>query len=152
MNALNRLLVQKKAPTRRKKEMSPELEAGLRLLLAAVLGGCIGFQREKAGKPAGLRTHMLLCMGSALFSVVSISVRRNVDPARVAAGVVTGIGFIGAGVIFRGMRGDRSWASPPQPVSGLRRHRYHCRVGLYIIAVATALVTVLVLMIPRAKG
>ncbi len=134
--------------------MSPELEAGLRLLLAAVLGGCIGFQREKAGKPAGLRTHMLICMGSALFSVVSIfGFAGNVDPARVAAGVVTGIGFIGAGVIFRGMRGDKVmgittaasiWVTAAIGITA--------GVGLYIIAVATALVTVLVLMIPRAKG
>ncbi|MFA7247944.1 MAG: MgtC/SapB family protein, partial [Dehalococcoidia bacterium] len=82
--------------------MSPELEAGLRLLLSAVLGGGIGFQRERAGKPAGLRTHVLICLGSALFTVVSVlGFTGNVDPARIAAGVVTGIGFIGAGVIFR---------------------------------------------------
>jgi putative Mg2+ transporter-C (MgtC) family protein len=134
--------------------MSPELEAGLRLLLAAVLGGAIGFQRERAGKPAGLRTHVLICLGSALFTVVSVlGFTGNVDPSRIAAGVVTGIGFIGAGVIFRGMRGDKVmgittaasiWVTAAIGIAA--------GVGLYIIAVATALVTVLVLMIPRAKG
>ncbi|MFA5078210.1 MAG: MgtC/SapB family protein [Dehalococcoidia bacterium] len=134
--------------------MSPELEAGLRLLLAAALGGAIGFQRERAGKPAGLRTHMLICLGSALFTVVSVlGFTGNVDPARIAAGVVTGIGFIGAGVIFRGMRGDKVmgittaasiWVTAAIGIAA--------GVGLYIIAVATALITVLVLMIPRAKG
>ncbi len=52
--------------------MSPELTMALRLLLAAVLGGAIGFQREMAGKPAGLRTHMLISLGAALFTMVSV--------------------------------------------------------------------------------
>jgi putative Mg2+ transporter-C (MgtC) family protein len=134
--------------------MNPELEAGLRLLLAAVLGAGIGFQRERAGKPAGLRTHVLICLGSALFTVVSVlGFTGSVDPSRIAAGVVTGIGFIGAGVIFRGMRGDKVmgittaasiWVTAAIGIAA--------GVGLYIIAVATAVITVLVLMIPRAKG
>ncbi len=134
--------------------MSPELEAGLRLLLAAVLGGGIGFQRERASKLAGLRTHILICLGSALFTVVSIlGFTGNVDPARIAAGVVTGIGFIGAGVIFRGMRGDKVmgittaasiWVTAAIGIAA--------GAGLYIIATATAIVTILVLMIPRVKG
>jgi len=134
--------------------MSPELEAGLRLLLAAVLGGVIGFQREMSHKPAGLRTHILICMGSTLFTVVSVlGFTGNVDPSRIAAGVVTGIGFIGAGVIFRGMRGDKVmgittaasiWVTAAVGIAA--------GAGLYIIAVATTIITVLVLMIPRAKG
>ena len=134
--------------------MSPEIEAGLRLLLAAFLGGIIGFQREKANKPAGLRTHILICLGSALFTVVSVlGFTGNVDPSRIAAGVVTGIGFIGAGVIFRGMRGDKVmgittaasiWVTAAIGIAA--------GAGLYIIASATALVTVLVLMLPRVKG
>ena len=134
--------------------MSPEIEAGLRLLLAAVLGGVIGFQRERANKPAGLRTHILICMGSALFTVVSVlGFTGNVDPSRIAAGVVTGIGFIGAGVIFRGMRGDKVmgittaasiWITAAIGIAA--------GAGLYIIAAAAALVTVLVLLTPRAKG
>jgi len=134
--------------------MSPEIEAGLRILLAAVLGGIIGFQRERANKPAGLRTHVLISMGSALFTVVSIlGFTGSVDPSRVAAGVVTGIGFIGAGVIFRGMRGDKVmgittaasiWVTAAIGIAA--------GAGLYIIASSVALVTLLVLMIPRAKG
>ena len=134
--------------------MSPELEAGLRLLLAAVLGGAIGFQREMSKKPAGLRTHILICMGSALFTVVSVlGFSGNVDPTRIAAGVVTGIGFIGAGVIFRGMRGDKVmgittaasiWVTAAVGIAA--------GAGLYIIATAAAVFTLLVLMIPRVKG
>ncbi len=70
----------------------------IKLCLAAVLGMIIGFEREMQHKPAGLRTHALVCMGAALFSVVSLSFAG--DSARVAAGIVTGIGFLGAGAIF----------------------------------------------------
>jgi len=76
-----------------------------RVLLAFVLGGVVGFERERVQRPAGLRTHMLVSAGSACFTVASIygfgelgTVR---DPARLAAQIVTGIGFLGAGAIFR---------------------------------------------------
>ncbi|MCW3998708.1 MAG: MgtC/SapB family protein [Candidatus Bathyarchaeota archaeon] len=68
------------------------------LLLAILLGGIVGFEREAIHKPAGLRTHMLVCLGACLFTVVSLGF--SMDPARVAAGIVAGIGFIGAGTIW----------------------------------------------------
>jgi len=58
----------------------------------------VGFEREKAHKPAGLRTHILVCLGSCLFTIISLEF--IVDPARIAAGIVAGIGFIGAGAII----------------------------------------------------
>jgi len=73
-------------------------------VLALIFGGLIGFQREKAERPAGLRTHALVCLGSTVFTLISylgFSSLYDVDPSRIAAGIVTGIGFIGAGVIFR---------------------------------------------------
>ncbi|MBI2108764.1 MAG: MgtC/SapB family protein [Parcubacteria group bacterium] len=79
------------------------------LLVAAVLGGILGLERERAHKTAGLRTYALVSMGSALFVAVSVIISSqfvgvtNFDPLRVAAQIVTGIGFLGAGVIiFRG--------------------------------------------------
>ncbi len=72
----------------------------LKLLIAAGLGALLGFERERTKKPAGLRTHMLVALGSALFTIISIDFFPN-DPARIAAGIVTGIGFLGAGTIFR---------------------------------------------------
>ncbi len=72
-----------------------------KLLLAAFLGGIIGLERELRGKPAGLRTNMLIAMGSTLFTTISMQMAVNADPTRIAAQVVTGIGFIGAGVILR---------------------------------------------------
>lgn len=76
-------------------------EALVRLAVAAFLSGLIGFEREVAQKAAGLRTHMLVGLGSALFSLLSMEAFPGSDPARVAAQVVTGIGFLGAGAIFR---------------------------------------------------
>lgn len=79
--------------------MSLILEMSLKLLIALLLGALVGLEREWRKKPAGLRTHMLVSMGSCLFTLVSIT-SFNMDPARVAAGIVTGIGFIGAGSIM----------------------------------------------------
>jgi putative Mg2+ transporter-C (MgtC) family protein len=82
----------------------------VRLVVAAALGGLIGLERELDEKAAGLRTHMLVSMGSALFTLVSAYGFRefvtngrvvSFDPSRIAAQIVTGIGFLGAGVIFR---------------------------------------------------
>lgn len=73
----------------------------LQLLLACVLGGIIGWEREQHRRPAGLRTHMLICMGAALMTILSKSVSGNADPGRIAAQIVSGVGFIGAGTILR---------------------------------------------------
>lgn len=78
-----------------------------RLVLSAVLSGIVGFEREFHGRAAGFRTHILLCVGSTLIMLTSIHIfdvysgRVPIDPARLAAGVVTGIGFLGAGTIMR---------------------------------------------------
>jgi putative Mg2+ transporter-C (MgtC) family protein len=92
----------------------PELsfaEVVLRIVMAAVLGGAIGVEREIREREAGLRTHMLVAVGAALFTLVSaygwsdfnFSQRTGVtyDPTRIAAQIVTGIGFLGAGAIIR---------------------------------------------------
>lgn len=80
-------------------------EVLLRLFVAAVLGAAIGLEREWRERQAGLRTHLLVCVGSALFTLVSAYGFSNfgarVDPTRIAAQIVTGIGFLGAGAIIR---------------------------------------------------
>jgi putative Mg2+ transporter-C (MgtC) family protein len=68
------------------------------LLLAVALGAIVGIEREYAHRPAGLRTHMLVCIGSCLFTIMSSSF--GGQPAQVAGGIVAGIGFIGAGTIW----------------------------------------------------
>lgn len=78
-----------------------------RLLLAAALGGVVGLEREWSGKPAGFRTNLLICVGAALLTELSMSVARAADPgmaadpARIAAQIVSGIGFLGAGTIIQ---------------------------------------------------
>ena len=74
----------------------------VRLLLAAVLGGLLGIEREQHGKDAGVRTHMLVAMGAALFVLVSQqSGMPNADLSRVVQGVIAGVGFLGAGAILK---------------------------------------------------
>jgi putative Mg2+ transporter-C (MgtC) family protein len=91
-----------------------QVDLSVRILIAALLGLAIGFEREIHGHPAGLRTHMLVALGSALFTVLSIhgflgevgpgvdpSRLAAVDPTRIAAQIVSGIGFLGAGAILK---------------------------------------------------
>jgi putative Mg2+ transporter-C (MgtC) family protein len=86
----------------------PELDIVIRLVAAAILGGVVGLERERHQQPAGLRTHIILSIGSALAMCLSIDLAMqfqplapNGDPARLAAQVISGIGFLGAGAIFR---------------------------------------------------
>ena len=75
----------------------------LRLVLAALLGGILGYERERHGKAAGVRTHMLVALGAALFVLVPKEAGvSNADLTRVIQGIVAGIGFLGAGAIIKG--------------------------------------------------
>ena len=80
-----------------------EVSVIVRLLLAVLLGGIIGFERGRAGRPAGLRTHILVCLGAALAMMTNQFIFENFaesDPTRMAAQVISGIGFLGAGTIL----------------------------------------------------
>jgi len=87
--------------------MLTDTDMVLRLVTAVLLGGLIGFERERQGRAAGLRTHILVCLGSTLIMLTSIHIFdlyhtiSEVDPGRIAAQVVTGVGFLGAGTIMR---------------------------------------------------
>lgn len=73
----------------------------LRLVIAVVLGALVGYERERKGKPAGVRTHGMVCLGAALFTVVSLyGFGASSDQSRVAAMIVSGIGFLGAGAVL----------------------------------------------------
>ena len=77
----------------------------LRLLLAALVGGVIGFERERAGKAAGLRTHMLVAVGAAIFVIAPMELGFEEDAlSRIIQGLVTGIGFLGGGAILKSSR------------------------------------------------
>ena len=81
--------------------MIAETDILARLILAAVIGSALGLERKMHHKPSGTRTNGLVCLGSALFTIVSMDFAGSGDPSRIAAGIVTGIGFLGAGTIFK---------------------------------------------------
>ena len=135
------------------------LDLLLRLVVAVLLGGAIGWEREASSKPAGLRTNILICVGAALFTDLSIrfggiaiegAVR---DPARIAAQIVTGIGFLGAGTIIqaRGTVTGLTTAATLWVVAGIGMS---VGSGSYVEAMgATALVlVVLVLLAPMENA
>ncbi|MBL7209859.1 MAG: MgtC/SapB family protein [Dehalococcoidia bacterium] len=132
--------------------MESAVEAILRLLLATALGAGIGYQRERADKPAGIRTHCLIALGAALFTVASIfGFGNGVDSSRVAAGVVAGIGFIGAGVIFR-TSGD--WVAGLTTAASIwvtAAIGLAAGAGMYLIAFLAALLAAGVLLIPKLR-
>lgn len=140
-----------------------DLDMVIKLVLAGILGGLVGLEREIHGRPAGFRTHLLVAMGSALFVVVSQEFYRlfgdfggsgpvGVDPGRVAAQVVTGIGFLGAGAIIRergAIRGLTTaaclWMTAAIGVA--------CGVGMIAIAmVATVLALASLLVLKKLEG
>lgn len=119
----------------------------LRLLAAFVLGGLMGLEREWQHRPAGLRTHILVCVASALFTIISAAaVNGNGDPSRIAAQVVTGIGFIGAGTIMRHgnvVRGLTTAAS----LWMVAAIGVACGVGWYPAAIFTTLIGIITLIV-----
>ncbi len=135
--------------------MSPWVEAILRLLLAVGLGAGIGYQRERAGKAAGMRTLTLVSAGAALFTVVSIFGfgTEGVDISRVAAGVVVGVGFIGAGVILRGQREEEvaglTTAATIWVTAGMG---LAAGAGMHLLAVVAAAIILGILLLPKIRG
>jgi len=117
----------------------------LRIFIAGLLGGLIGFEREFRAKEAGVRTHFIVALGSALFMIISqYAFSGRFDAARIAAQVVSGIGFIGAGVIIfqkNAVRGVTTAAGLWVAAAiGLA-----CGAQMYSVAFAAALMTILVL-------
>jgi putative Mg2+ transporter-C (MgtC) family protein len=117
------------------------------VLLAFVLGGVIGFEREASNKPAGLRTHMLVAGGTTMFTLASIygfGGMRGGDPSRVAAQIVSGIGFLGGGTIFRSgseVRGLTTAAT----IWLVAAIGMLVGTGLYALAVASTVIAAVVL-------
>jgi len=87
--------------------MNVYLEVLLKIVVATLFGGLVGLEREHHNQPAGLKTHIILCVGATLITIVSIDLARDfagahpTDPTRIAANIVTGIGFLGGGAILR---------------------------------------------------
>lgn len=132
-------------------EITPwvELDMVLRLLMAAVIGGLVGYERERAEKPAGFRTHLLVCVGAALFTIASVyGFGPSSDPSRIAAGIVVGIGFLGAGTILRG-EGAVIGLTTAATVWAVAAIGLALGAGLYFVAAVTALLALAALRFPR---
>jgi len=128
--------------------MPIELEMVLRLLLATILGAAIGYQREKAGKPAGLRTIILVCTGAALFTIASIyGFSASAEPSRVASGIVVGIGFLGAGAILRKGEGTIEGLTTAATIWTVAAIGLAAGTGLYIISAVTTAIVLIVLLL-----
>ncbi len=128
--------------------MNAELLGALRILLAAVLGAAIGYQREKTHKPAGLRTHILISTGAALFTVISGIAFAGGDPSRIAAGVVTGIGFLGAGTILHRTRFVEGLTTAAS-IWVVAAIGMAAGSGLYILSVIATVISFVVLLLPH---
>jgi len=130
--------------------VSIEVEMVLRLLLATALGAVIGYQRERAGKSAGLRTHILICAGAALFTVASLyGFGAVADPARVAAGIVAGIGFLGAGAIIRREEGVVAGLTTAATIWAVAAIGLAAGAGLYLVSAVTTVIILIVLFLPH---
>jgi putative Mg2+ transporter-C (MgtC) family protein len=125
--------------------VNPDLTMALRLLLSAVIGAVIGFQRERAGKAAGLRIHILICMGAALFTLVSIY-GFDTD-LRIAAGIVTGVGFLGAGAIINTGEGIVQGLTTAASIWISAGIGLAAGAGLPVLATVATVLTLIVLMI-----
>jgi putative Mg2+ transporter-C (MgtC) family protein len=127
-------------------EIGQQIDVAFRLVIAALLGSAVGFEREIHGHPAGMRTHLLVSLGSAAFTVLGIfffsSPGVPTDPSRIAAQIVSGIGFLGAGAILkygtsvRGLTTAASlWATAGVGMAA--------GAGAWIVAVVTTVLIVL---------
>lgn len=122
--------------------MVAESEMVLRLVLAAIAGGIVGYERKKVHKPAGMRTHMLVSTGAALFTLVSISY--FADSARIVGGIVTGIGFLGAGTIFRSKDSIKGLTTAAS-LWAVAAVGIGIAVGLYFISVVSVILIMIIL-------
>ncbi len=124
----------------------------LRLLLAAVLGAVIGFERERRGRSAGLRTFAAVSLGSCLFSIISYVVApEGNETTRIAAQIVTGVGFLGAGVILHG-QGHISGLTTSATLWASAAVGMAIGFGLYILGVASTALLLLLLMLRHIPG
>jgi putative Mg2+ transporter-C (MgtC) family protein len=123
-----------------------EFDTIFRLLLSLALGALIGFERELKHRPAGLRTHMLVSLGATIFTVMSLSF--DVEPARIAAAIVTGIGFLGAGSIIA-QKGHIRGITSAATLWVVAAIGLSVGVGEYILAIISAVIVFAVLQLNR---
>ncbi len=132
-------------------DISTELTLLPRLLIATVLGGIIGYEREIHGRAAGIRTYAAVSLGAAMFTIINAHVPNLSDHTRIVSNIVTGIGFLGAGIIFRdagnglitGLTTAATlWATAAVGVAG--------GFGMYVISIFSTVILFLLLYLNNA--
>lgn len=134
-------------------------EVTVRLIVAIFIGGLIGWDRQRADKPAGLRTHMLVALGSASFTLLGFEVGAHLsprtgegfDPTRVLQGVIGGIGFLGAGAIIQN-RGQVSGITTAASVWVSGALGAAAGVGAFVLAGISTVLALLILVVARLEG
>ena len=129
--------------------MAEYSEILLRLVLAVVAGGLIGLEREVVHKPAGVRTHMLVSLGSALFVLITLNtVPEGVD--KIIAGIATGIGFLGAGTIFKS-RSEVQGLTTAASVWTVAAVGLAVGLGYYLMTIISVILVLIVLHLNRLE-
>ena len=127
-------------------EFAINLDFSIRILLALLLGGCVGVERELKQKTAGFKTHILIAVGSAVFTYLSLYMSQNGDPGRLAAAIIVGVGLIATGLINQSHRLNIgvNTASTLWIVAGLGMM---CGAGYSVFAILTTIIVIAILMI-----
>ena len=120
----------------------------VRVILATVLGGIIGLEREFHGKAAGLRTNLLICLGAAVFTIISkqMTLGSNDSITRIAAQIVTGVGFLGAGAIIQDTGGVHGLTTAAT-IWLVASIGMACGAGLYRLAILVTILAIFVLIV-----
>jgi putative Mg2+ transporter-C (MgtC) family protein len=133
-------------------DLQTELLLAVRLVIAAILGAIIGYERELRGRSAGLRTFAAVSLGACVFSIISyVVVPQGNETTRIAAQIVTGVGFLGAGVILHG-QGHISGLTTSATLWAAAAVGMAVGYGLYVLAVVATLLLVLLLLLRLIPG
>jgi putative Mg2+ transporter-C (MgtC) family protein len=132
-----------------------DIELIIRLLVSVILGALIGYERERSRKPAGLRTHIFVCMGACLFTIASFflipsEVSGNYDATRIASGIVAGISFIGAGSIIA-LRGDVKGLTTASSLWVIAAIGLILGLGNYLLPVVATIISYSILRLDEFK-
>ncbi|AJP48587.1 magnesium transporter MgtC [Rugosibacter aromaticivorans] len=130
-------------------DIDTELLYAARMVIAALLGGLIGWERERHASDAGIRTYMAIALGACAFSLISLHLTN--DPARIAAQVVSGIGFIGAGVIFQN-KGSVAGLTTAATLWATAAVGMASAFGMYVLAIITGVLVFLTLALHHLPG
>ncbi len=124
-----------------------DLDLVLKLGLSVLVGALVGLERELDAMPAGFRTHMLICLGATIFTMLSFSIATG-DPSRIASQIVVGIGFLGAGAIFKSGEGTRGLTTAAD-MWALAAIGMAIGMGQFIVALIATVVVLAFLMLKK---